>query len=205
MNLKEKILQSNILSDIEKKDWLFLLPKMNETQIAELQRILAVHLPEETQKLSTSPGLSATLSRPGEGQGVRIHPSVIHPEAAPLPNQKVEKVFEKPLAHNSPQPSLTPREGVSAQAGGLTVEALRAAKSVYEFFDDLAARMVVRIKNRETTPAQIISTFQDSAIYQAYVQAGKEMLEGREPQALTRSEFEAVADFRTSLKKILNT
>src|SRR3989344_2461285 len=58
--LKDKIKQSAILSEKEKSEWLFLLPKMSEEQIAELEQILALHItlpskgaPNKFQKQST--------------------------------------------------------------------------------------------------------------------------------------------------------
>ena len=43
--LKQKIDQAAILSEQEKKEWLFLLPKMTDFQISELERLMSVKMP----------------------------------------------------------------------------------------------------------------------------------------------------------------
>lgn len=244
-NLKQKINQSTILSDSEKKDWLFLLPKMREEQLLELDKILSVQVPTSTTQEpspTTPAAFAASPPRTGGGEfSTAIHPSVIHPHTTPPmadgegvhgdatpPVKQKETEVRRPILASLPKedeaiPERSSRPDFTSELAmtTLSTEAMRKAPSVYEFFDDLAARMILKIRNHETTAQEVIASFQASPLYKAYIKTGIEFLSntnalsrseptgsttgawGRDPEALTRSEFEAVADFRTSLKKIL--
>lgn len=227
-SIKNKINNSSILSAAEKQEWLFLLPKMNETQIAELQRILSVQVPKsEESRISNieprppipSPGLQppspkgeegyspvpTPSSHPllaGEGQGVRIHTSVIHHDTGPFRDsyETAPKIVD--LARDNK--AAIPVTSMSlSEIKGLSFVQMRQAQSVYEFFDDLGAKIAVIARSGQATAGDIIEAFEASPLYASYIKVGSEMLEGKQPILLSRSEFEALADFRTSLKKIL--
>lgn len=215
--IKNKIQASSLLSDSEKKEWIFLLPKMSEEQQQELVRILSIKMeapqkpkPDiqkpEIQKPPMTPHPSPTAAHPFP----KTYPSVIDGTgSASIPSKmgtKVEREFTKPPIIPLTSPLMRgERGGSQAETPGLTIQDMRQARSLYEFFDSLAARWTVAVKNRQKSPEEITQTFETSPLYKAYVEAGKQMLEGRDPIQITKSEFEAIADFRTSLKKILQT
>lgn len=238
--IKTKIKSSAILSDSEKSEWLFLLPKMTEGQKDELLRILEVRLPppHPSGHPKNSEGiLGATpTSSPTRGEELKERgkteqttPPSIPPLVSPDGTVGVRggrggavtlSPFEgragEGLASHSAF-NIPPYGGslVGRQNSELTVEAMRQAPSPYEFFDNLAARMAVEAKTGKKPRQEITADFQASPLYKEYIKAGMRMLEstptsspldlGGEGGGLTRSEFEAVAEFRTSLKKILSS
>ncbi|MDP3993813.1 MAG: hypothetical protein U1C57_00815 [Candidatus Doudnabacteria bacterium] len=192
--IKNKIEQSTILAPDEKREWLFLLPKMNTDQIKELDRILSVHMPVVTQehKEAIQDHKAAVQSHVASITEPRIR------NPAPAGRQELGQKASKPQVQQTAAPVNDP-----GKLGTLTVKDLRLASSVYTFLEALATRLRVLVKNKLTTPDEITVAFEQSPLYRDYLDAGLTIMSGDEPSALGHHEIEAIADFRTSLKKIL--
>ena len=80
---------------------------------------------------------------------------------------------------------------------------MRAAPSVYTFLEEVGSKMKIFIKNKLTTPFEVAQAFEQSPLYQAYLDDGLKIMGGEKPAALSHHEIEAIADFRASLKRIL--
>ena len=80
---------------------------------------------------------------------------------------------------------------------------MREAGSVYTFLEALTKKMSeVKHKKGIGTDA-LIAAFEQSPLYRVYLESGLRIM-GKGDSALTRSEFEAIADYRETLRKNLN-
>lgn len=212
--LKHKVEQSTILSDAEKKDWLVLLPKMTPEQSKELDRLLSIKMPNSQSPVHSS---QSPLVQSPEESGKDL------PEAdstrKAVDNQKREMVDGQKKEGSKPSrlsqlPSTTfqletqaeasrPRNDIS-KIQSLTLEDLRHAPSAYLFFEDLLSLMQALVGGRKSSAQELFQSFEQSPLYKSYLREGLQKLEGKsEGLALSQAEFEAIADFRSALKKIL--
>ena len=211
--IKQKIQSSTIVSPDEKKEWLFLLPKMNTDQIKELDRILSVHMPA-----STSSSLGGPVVTNDHKEAIKEHKVAVQSHVASNAESRIrnpapagrqvlgQKAIIKSKIQASP-PSARPTVSAVNDPGKLrtlTVKDLRLASSVYTFLEALASRLKVLVKNKLTTPDEIAVAFEQSPLYRDYLDAGLTIMSGDEPSALGHHEIEAIADFRSSLKNVLN-
>jgi len=192
---KKKIEQSALLSSDEKKEWLFLLPKMNPEQIKELDRILSIKMPASKQE-------SGIPASPVGGENIEYEEKQKEEIKKAVPSRTVisQKTFPNYQFHIT---NSTFQANDPGKLKMLSIKDLRLASSVYIFLEALGARLRVVVKNKLTTPDEIAIAFEQSPLYQDYLDAGLRIMAGEEPSLLNHHEIEAIADFRTSLRKIL--
>ncbi len=168
--------------------------------------------------------------RPETKPGVNILPDKVKIAAKPLDSFKPVNSAMVPPRDASVKQSLTAPAGMSktkldpvvkpgsgqsvkaVQAASdelgklraLAVADLRQAPSVYVFLEDLAKKMNELKKYRELSLEQITSSFEQSPLYHTYLEAGLKIMDKQEFDRLSHSEFEAMADFRASLRKLLS-
>ena len=115
--IKQKIQSSTTLSGNEKREWLFLLPKMNPEQIKELDRILSIKMPSPTKTVEKSFG----------GQVAKAPPRILISQKT-FPNSQ----FHIPR-HAGGQANSIFQVNDPGKLKSLTVKDLRLASSVYTF------------------------------------------------------------------------
>lgn len=189
--IKHRIEDSSILSDQEKKEWLFLLPKMSAEQIKELDRVLSIKMPVQKSTPSSSPP-----SHGGERVGVisPVRPPISAPQPAMTPSPPPPHEGEKKWGSQSVLPGIR----------SLTVEKMRSNLSVYRFLEQLAATIRSMLEKKVASREEIKQAFEQSPLYKAYLDSGLKIMSGERHEILSRDEFEALADFREALKKILS-
>ena len=84
--LKNKILTSTTLSETEKKEWLFLLPKMSQEQREELDGILTIKIPQTQHPVSPLAPITP----------VKPIPPISKPELKPMATPATKKPFQTP-------------------------------------------------------------------------------------------------------------
>ena len=89
------------------------------------------------------------------------------------------------------------------KVGSLTVTDLREAVSVYRFFERLNLDIRKLLATKQTTPGEIRKVFEACPLYKIYLDEGVKRMEGKGAEVLTQEEFEAITDFRASLKDFL--
>lgn len=216
--IKEKIRQASILSSDEKEEWLFLLPRMTEEQIKELDRILSIKMP--------SLGISAQQPKTANSDlrfAIRKEPP--QPSQSPIANRQLpdEGLYRSTIAElaRKRQPPKEiylpplPETSLVPQISSLSIVDLRQALSVHAFLEEVAEKMRSLLTTRQATAAQIMIAFEQSPLYRGYLETGLKILsphpssptrgeEMKEGGGLSLQEFEAIADFRASLKRILS-
>lgn len=253
--LKQKVKTSDLLTAKEKQEWLFLLPKMSQVQLEELQELLAIHLPPPKTSAVVPPAKpksfgSPTVVPPGRVQQVpepppRLTdlqsprppradrdlqppqpPPALHitppsvPEAMPPPQPVISIPIPAPPAEyaNLDDAQKPPLEAVSLppltsfaaptrsveDLHSVTVMALRQAPSIFVFLEELGKKMKEAMARQNLNADEVMQSFEQSPLYKTYLEAGLKIMDGQEPATLTRSEFEAMTDFRTTLRKNLN-
>ena len=159
-----------------------MLPKMTVEQMKDLDRILSIRLPirtEERKNLKTE-----------EPKNMTPPPS---PSAVVIQKPRVDIKGILP-----PKKERTDLSSISA----LTLEQLREAPWVHVFLEKVKQQMDALLKSRTATMSEIIKAFEQSPLYQVYLQAGLKSLDGQKTESLSHEEFEAIADFRSSLNKL---
>ena len=224
--IKQKIETSTILSPQEKKEWLFLLPKMNAEQIDELDRILSVHMPArqspdgssrmageperkwevgsgkpenkgEIEKGLTSPALPSTPIVPSGLVSEGKKKIIIKPPVSLKPAR--ENLIPKTIQREEAPVKTAPDPQVSSFSE-VSLAEMRSAPSVYAFLEDLHGK----IKNqtaRGSAASDIWAAFERSPLYRVYLICGVKFMNGEKTADLSREEFEAIADFRSQLKR----
>lgn len=188
--IKNKITESSILSEREKQEWLFLLPKMGPEQLKELDRILSLKLPSSVVNPSPSrPSprpVTAAPSPAAAGEGNNVGQRPLSPLLPPHPVPKEER---------APQPSLAFLTAMSA-------ESMRSSPSIYAFFESITAKIKELRATGNYTTQEVGQAFEKSPLFRTYLAAGNKILEGQSQQVLTQQEFEIVSDFRAGLRKL---
>lgn len=208
-DLREKILRSERLSETEKKEWIFLLSKMNPRQMADLDRILAEQTP-----IPANP-VRPRLAGPNESDAM---PRQNFPPPAPQMDAiKAQKIGEIKVTHPQkltppqskpvPPPSrqkenVNSRPSVLADLRLLRVENLRQEPSVYVFLEKLGQQLADLRKQQGVAYEDILAAFESSPLYRAYLETGLRIMDDQKSGSLTHEEFEAMADFRGSLRKL---
>lgn len=185
--LKDKITQSHILSDKEKSEWLFLLPKMNEEQIEELEQILSLVITLPIGQPQTRADFTRTATAP--------------PTSPFIPPHHLGRDIGAVT-------SLQEMERGGREVGGLdylrslSLETLRREPSTHTFFLDIKKKIEAL---RLTTPPHLIKkAFEESPLHKAYLEAGLTALSGASQNKMGHIEFEMVTDFRAELRKLLS-
>ncbi len=192
--IKNKIETSPMLNEQEKKEWLFLLPRMSAEQMKELDRILSIKLPSSIKPAVTpltSPPSTPTVPSGQvreERVGVIAKPVDLRPKTISAPGPFTQR------------PTLPP--GLESFKS-LTVEDLRQAPSIYDFLEKLTLKIEELPKAHAATAAQIMAALEQSPFYKAYVESGLKFMAGEEKADLNHDELEAFTDFRANLRKIL--
>jgi len=193
--LRNKIESSPVLSDQEKSEWLVMLPHMTAEHIKELDRILAIREPSTQERKNQKTEEPKTLrAREPASSPPTIHhlPSTFRPPVGTI-------ISTKPRVVNAVESNAADVEEFKE----LTVEKMREAGSVYTFLEALTKKMSeVKHKKGIGTDA-LIAAFEQSPLYRVYLESGLRIM-GKGDSALTRSEFEAIADYRETLRKNLN-
>jgi len=203
VTLKQKIEQSSILSDKEKKEWLFLLPKMNQEQIEELDRIVSIKLPEAKKpapeiKPAPSPVKVTPAPKP-ELKLTDIKPQVQPPIQQPKVEPKLVEV--KPAAPAvEPTPVAVKANPETAAYSAIKLEDLHRAPSVYIFLEELEKKM--KNQSERTNFYDMVTAFETSPLYKAYLASGLGFMAGKKDQDLSHEEFEAIADFHAAIKRL---
>lgn len=191
VQIKEKIQTSPILTSDEKKEWLYLLPKMKPEQIKELDRVLSIRI-------------SGLLSKPDKP--VRPAPPPHSPVTAPVPLVPPSPPPAAPAAPEEAreEPNLPVTKAPSFGLDNLDIGSMKKASSVYTYLEALSKQMRELLAQNAATPEQIETAFEQSPLFKAYLDAGLAIMAGEEPQDLGKTEFEAITEFREALKEILH-
>ncbi len=149
-----------------------------------LPKMTAIQVDELTKLLSVRmpPPSSSPPYKGGERVGV-VHPSLL------------------PKADIKPAPAL-PTDVESLKQ--INIEAMRKAPSVYLFLEELGKKMKDMVASRRASGETVRQAFEQSPLHRAYVSAGLKLMGGGESEILNHAEFEALADFRASLRKTLS-
>src|SRR3989344_1696279 len=197
--LKDKIKQSHILSEKEKQEWLFLLPKMSEEQIAELEQILALHItlpskgaPNKFQKQSPPSPLPARLA----SESVAGRPVLPHK------GEENEKENSSPLMGEDKVGVMSSNDNLLDYLRSLSIETLRADGTVHSFFLDLKKK--IQSLRLSHSAQEIKTAFEQSPLWKTYLGAGMAAMESGTQNLMSQAEFEMVNDFRAELRKLLN-
>lgn len=225
-SIKNKIHSSATLTETEKQEWLFLLPKMSSEQIEELERILSIKIPVTSKQagIKEESNVAEAFRPPLANSEQRLAISKI-PQSPDenLYRSTIEELKKKHQEAPPPSPNYqlrTPKLALPQIAElnelkSLSVQDLKRAPSLKEFLQEVAAKMQSAIRSRIANFEQVVMAFEQSSLIAAYLDAGLRLLsphpssptrgeEMKEGGGLSRQEFEAIADFRASLKKILN-
>ena len=203
--LRNKIESSPVLTEKEKSEWLVLLPRMTAEHIKELDRILAVKSPPHLSSPTTGGGTLAKNFPPPRGEESKeggkkavVFSSITSSPASPLHSPVGTIISTKPRVVSATET----KAAEVAEFKLLTVEKMREAGSVYTFLETVTKKMV-KIKHKKGVGTDaLIAAFEQSPLYHAYLESGLRIM-GQGDSPLTRSEFEAMADFRESLRKQL--
>jgi len=233
-SIKQKIEQSSILSPSEKKEWLFLLPRMTAEEIKELDRMLSLNIPAaHSAPAAAAPVHSGSprhhfwsdlRKRPEQNMESRI--SNIEKRTPPQPSREATagtappsrvQAGDKPkqqipqppystfnIPHSIRRPDIIPKHLPPTETASLTtlsVTDLKKAPSVYIFLETLNETISAMLAKNISVDV-IHDAYEKSPLHKAYLTSGIKLLSRQKSEALTREEFEALTDFRTSLKKL---
>ena len=95
-----------------------------------------------------------------------------------------------------------PKSPALSEIAKLAAAEIRKQPSVYVNLEKLHRDIKDIVANTDIVPRQIIAAFQSSPLYRDYLRTGLSLLNKDSNLPLSRDEFEAVADFHTSLKKL---
>lgn len=253
--LKQKVKTSDLLNAKEKQEWLFLLPKMSQVQLEELQELLSIHMPPPKTSSVFPPAKpkffsTPTVVPPGRVQQVSQPPprlTDLPPPRPPWADRDLQPPQPPPALHitppsvseatSLPQPVISipipappaeyanlndapesPLESVSLppptsfaaptrsveDLHSVTVAAMRQAPSIFVFLEELGKKMKETMARQNLNADEVMQSFEQSPLYKVYLEAGLKIMDGQEPATLTRSEFEAMTDFRAALRKNLS-
>jgi len=195
--IRSRIESSSFLSAPEKNEWLLALPHMTAEHIKELDRILAIKAPgvaTSDKRLATG----AEKAEPNPKSPIPGRPPASSAGVSPL-QAPVGTIIESKI------PAVRKAESDPADAAELrsiTLEKMRQAGSIYTFLEDLAHKASEARKRTHTSVDTLIMAFEHSPLYRAYLESGLNIMK-KQDGPLTRSEFEAMADFRTNLRSKL--
>ncbi len=215
--IKQKIESSPILNDQEKREWLYLLPRMNEEQMGELERILSVKLPPAQKSPAASvPPPALPPLREARDRGISPHQvfsaAQKHPIVPPLKPPRPQPFSSGIRREKSgpADPTAVPREAEKAawspelnQLALLSVSALRQSSSPGAFFTEVRSTIKNLLAGNLARSEQIAKAFDQSPLQKAYLDSGWKIMENAGGAELTQKELEAMTDFRSSLRKIL--
>lgn len=255
--IKKNIQASDILSEKEKAEWLYLLPRMTAEQISELDRILSIKLPAKkalgpSLPVPPPPGPVVSSSPAGEA-GKPPTPSFFSPlsrgrksESGSLPSPADAKALagkhggetiptisspdilggdregiasaasqSRPIALRPPLPPRLPpvapvTSGIPAPSVNndleklqiLTIADMRQAPSVYVFLESLGKKFKDLRERRVASAEELARALELSPLYKTYIDAGLKLMDAQNPDSLTHEEFEAITDFRMSLREL---
>ena len=216
--LREKILASTLISQIEKTEWMQLLPEMSDAQAFELESILrsaqenaqaaikpVVHKPEPQKDLPAAP---VQKDLPAGAQISALEHVIMHDLPAHL--APLAKPVPAPApAHSAPTPAApvhkmqTPEDLTS-----LSVGFLRQGDPQLVLTNLLHAIVDM---TKKYTVTNLVGKIEESPLYKAYYNTGYAALNSgalasasAHPETLTKDEFEAFTDFRRSMEQILS-
>ncbi len=195
MDIKEKIKTSPLLSESEKNEWFSLMSRMAPEQLAELDKLLTIKMPAPANQV----GPMAVPQEPKNQETKERFFPISSPPPSTSAGRHEGETREGVVENVQPRramtsPTLPHEEGDLIGFDSLTVDDLRQAESPEEFFETLKGKIGGHLEG--------IKAFQKSPLYQSYLKAGMEIMEGKGPTGLTKSEFEIVAEFRASLKNL---
>ena len=137
--IKQRIEASTILNPTEKKEWLFLLPRMTEQEIKELDRILAIKLPPRVLVDNKKQTLDSLGKAPlSEIQAVKILEQASSPVPRPVvPETRIDGVMNRPRISEAPRP-IPPLPNPPPQGEGIREREVLARKENKNEFLPLA-------------------------------------------------------------------
>lgn len=210
--IKQKIETSSLLSAREREEWLYLLPRMSEDQVKELDRILSIHLPPKEQSLPKPP--------PAKLPEKKIElPHILPPKPEKAEHEErgmPPRPSGKPLSQIF---SARNKEAVSEVSGAvpsaklldefkdlrsISLSDLRAASSAQAYFTNLRTKIYYLLEQNVGRGVEIAQAFEQSPLYREYLESGLKKMSGEEGASLSSDELEALTDFRRSLRKLLN-
>ena len=95
-----------------------------------------------------------------------------------------------------------PKTAALSSITRLTAADIRKAPSIYVNLEKAHKAIEEIVANTDIEPRQIITAFQSSPLYRDYLRTGMLLLNRDSNSPLSHDEFEAVADFHSSLKKL---
>ena len=220
--IKNKILTSANLSESEKREWLFLLPKMSAEQLEELDQIISINIPIAQKpatpvsppvkpahpttpivpknpitpitKIAPKPAATPPVKPYIKPQPVaKPAPIVPAKPVSPLPSS-AELLREESAARKSTNPDLL-------KIQHLSLPDLRKETSPYNYLEKIMDEIKNLIQMRRVNVNQVEEVLEQSPLYKIYLQEGINRLAGQ-AGTLSQEEFECLTDFRHALKKL---
>ncbi|OGE91893.1 MAG: hypothetical protein A3A83_00465 [Candidatus Doudnabacteria bacterium RIFCSPLOWO2_01_FULL_48_57] len=203
--IKNRIQSSSILSDSEKKEWMFLLPRMNAEEIKELDRILSLKLP--MPPAASHPARLASESVAGRHfwSDLWKRHSENKQASRPVPPAPSLPVANPP-ARLQPlrRPDVIPKQvplQETTKLSALSFEDIGKYPSIYVFLDELTESIKAMLE-KNIIIDDIIDAYEKSPLHKLYLESGIKLINREKNTTLSREQFEALTDFRSNLRSL---
>ena len=200
--IKNRIQSSSILSDSEKKEWMFLLPRMNAEEIKELDRILSLRLPAQQQTPATTQNHSPRhhfWSDLWKRHSENKQASRPVPPAPSLPVANPPARLQ-PLRRPDVIPKQVPLQETT-KLSALSFEDIGKYPSIYVFLDELTEGIKAMLE-KNIIIDDIIDAYEKSPLHKLYLESGIKLINREKNTTLSREQFEALTDFRSNLRSL---
>jgi len=198
--LKKQISDSDVLSDSEKNEWLFLLPKMSDEQLRDLEKLVSIHLSANSlphDKGETKEGVEVEEQKPPPKPASPVH--LISPISPISPIRPIGPI--RPIKTEERKAPQEQKPKSVQEPSGPSLQSLKQAPSIDAYLNNLKNQMRKRVAGENSTWKKELTDYEQSPLYRAYLKAGVVLLTGEKSKDLDHEQFEALADFHSELKK----